>query len=155
MKIVNGDILTPNSNKYRKVLVCHQVNCMRKMGAGLALQIKLKYRNVYLAYLSKCQEIQSGKGGLGDIQVCDVTIESGYSIVNIFGQYYYGRGSMHTDYDALHRAFTTIADNYKGYVVRIPYMMGCGLGGGDWRKVYQLIQDDLVSKGIEVELWKL
>ena len=42
MREVIGDILTPASGE-RAVVVCHQVNCMCVMGAGLAKQVKEKF----------------------------------------------------------------------------------------------------------------
>ena len=84
-----------------------------------------------------------------------------YNIASIFGQEYYGRNGCFTDYDALRRAMEPIrvmATPFPAYpltTVRIPYKMGCGLGGGDWSIVSRIIQEELVDKGIPVEIWRL
>jgi len=44
---------------------------------------------------------------------------------------------------------------YPLTTVRIPYKIGCGLGGGDWSIVSRIIQEELVDKGIPVEIWRL
>ena len=147
---VNGDILTPN-NLDRVVFVCHQVNCKGVMGAGLAKQIKSKHPVVYKAYKEKCD---SGFAHLGDVQFVSRLSMTGYIVANIFGQDGYGREKCHTDYDALRTAFITIAEGAPNDIVRIPYKMGCGLGGGDWDTVLAMIEEILVP-AVDVEIWQL
>lgn len=84
-----------------------------------------------------------------------------YNIASIFGQDQYGRNGCFTDYDALRKAMEPIrvmATPFPAYpltTVRIPYKMGCGLGGGDWSIVLSIIQEELVDRGIPVEIWRL
>lgn len=54
MREVIGDILTPVENPDDLVVVCHQVNCMGVMGAGLAKQVRNRYPGVYRAYKELC-----------------------------------------------------------------------------------------------------
>lgn len=152
MKVINGDILTPNGDKNKIIIVCHQVNCMGVMGAGLALQIKNKFPDVYEQYKSRCKMIKKGIGGLGDVQYCST--KSGYIIANIFSQYNYGYKVCHTDYIALKNAFSYIAYCYPNAAIRIPYRIGCGLAGGDWNIVKKIIEESLIANNIDVEIWK-
>ena len=154
MKIIDGDVLTPNKNPEKSIVVCHQVNCMGVMGAGLAKQIKDQFPGVFQAYKEKCSLIKSNIGGLGDVQFCSVLDEAGYIIANVFGQYYFGRFKRHTDYNALKKAFATIATSHPTSTIRIPYKFGCGLAGGDWNVVSRIIEEELVNKGVDVEIWK-
>lgn len=39
--------------------------------------------------------------------------------------------------------------------VAMPYMIGCGLAGGDWNKVSDIILSVFGNTGISVELWRL
>ena len=156
---ITGDILTPNTSS-EEVVVCHQVNCRGVMGAGLAKQVRQMYPDAYSAYKEKCDEIKRGQGGLGDVQFC-YFLRSRYIIANIFGQDNYGRGrdrygkkTRYTDYAALRRAFAHIAQVYPNDTIRIPYHMGCGLGGGEWTIVLQIIDEALVSNNVHVEIWK-
>ena len=154
MKTINGNILTSNHDENRGILICHQVNCRGVMGAGLAKQIRAKHPGVYNLYRDKCRQIACGIGGLGDVQFCSELASSGYIVANVFGQDRYGRDRRYTDYDALRKAFSHIAMSFPTYTIRIPYLMGCGLAGGDWNIVMNIIRETLVDKGIDVEIWK-
>lgn len=153
IKYKTGDILTPNTTG-REVVVCHQVNCRGVMGAGLAKQVRLMYPGAFAVYKEKCAEIKQGRGGLGDVQFCYYLSQSRYIIANIFGQDGYGRGRQYTDYAALRKAFAHIAHVFPNATIRIPYKMGCGLGGGDWSIVEQIIKETLIANNISVEIWQ-
>ncbi len=153
MREIIGDILTPNIG-HDTVIVCHQVNCRGVMGAGLAKQVKNAFPEVYSAYQLMCQYIDDSKSLLGKVQFCDTSAKSGFIVANIFGQDRYGRDQQYTDYAALATAFRTISRAYPDYTVRIPYRMGCGLAGGNWKVVSQIIYDELECNGISVEIWK-
>ena len=149
LKYINGDILTPAK---KSTIVCHQVNCKGVMGAGLAKQIKFKFPHVFEIYSDACRSCGSDK--LGDIQLVSCLNEAGYIIANIFGQNSYGTDKRHTDYNALRSAFQKLS-SMDSWTIRIPYKMGCGLGGGDWNTVLSIIHEELVDKGCAVEIWKL
>lgn len=153
MNIVCGDILsTPDT---RPTIICHQVNCKGVMGSGLAKQIKDKHPEVYQAYKEKCACIERGIGGLGDVQLVPIlNVSVSHIIANIFGQYDYGRCKRYTDYDALKKAFGVLAKDCGQCVIRLPYGIGCGLGGGNWDIVSKIIVDELIFKGVNVEIWK-
>lgn len=150
---ITGDILTPNKSD-KRVVVCHQVNCRGVMGAGLARQVRQMHPYVYSLYRDKCHQIQSGNGGLGDVQFCSALERGGYVVANIFGQDGYGRDKQYTDYDALRKAFAHIVQTFPCDTIRIPYKMGCGLGGGEWTVVETIINETLVAAGFNVEIWK-
>lgn len=92
---------------------------------------------------------------LGYVQFCSVLADAGYTIANVFGQLAYGTDRCHTDYGALRAGLHTVADFLGGSngTVRIPYKMGCGLGGGDWDTVLGIIRETLGNT--EVEIWRL
>ena len=153
IKYVSGDILTPdNSEKNQGIVVCHQVNCKGVMGAGLAKQVRVKFPGVYRVYKEKCDAF--GSENLGSVQFCSCLCDAGYIIANVFGQDRYGRDKQYTDYNALRKAFRYIAQAFPNDAIRIPYLMGCGLAGGDWNIVLQIINEELVDKGCCVEIWK-
>ena len=156
-----GDILSPNKTGH-DVIVCHQVNCLGVMGAGLAKQMREKFPLMYLAYKRECYSTADKKSLLGEGLTYSVVYNGyEYTIANIFGQEQIGIGRCYTDYGALRKALQTvrcIASPLPGraaWRVRIPYKMGCGLAGGDWNVVRSIIQEELVDKGIIVEVWKL
>lgn len=53
IKIIDGDLFETDAK-----FIVHQVNCMGRMGSGVALQVKEKYPHVYEEYkkllLRKC-----------------------------------------------------------------------------------------------------
>jgi hypothetical protein len=129
--LTEGDLLS-----IQEGIICHQVNCIGVMDAGIAFQIKTKYPIVFTQYKqyidSRCKNI------LGSLQIVRVNKE--LSIANIFGQYDIRRiagGERKTDYNAIDTSFKAL----KVYVsqnaldpdnVYIPEKMGCGLAGGNW-----------------------
>lgn len=157
----DGDIFSPNRTGHECV-VCHQVNCHGVMGAGLAAQIRRMFPEVYDDYRSECEKNVKPSDLLGKVLFFSVN-DNGfdYNIASIFGQDRYGRNGCFTDYNALRRAMEPIrvmATPFPAYpltTVRIPYKMGCGLGGGDWPVVLSIIQEELVGHGIPVEIWRL
>lgn len=157
---MHGDIMSPNRTGH-EVLVCHQVNCMGVMGAGLAKQLRDLFPLMYRSYKMTCDNAKDRRSLLGKTDSCSVNYRGyDYTIVSIFGQERYGRGSCFTDYDALRKAFQTIRGMASPVParaatrVRIPYRMGCGLAGGDWNIVMSIIQEELLDHDIIVEIWK-
>ena len=123
------------------------------MGAGLAKQIRNKYPEVYESYIKYCK----GSGSqplLGCVQT--VICHDNKIIANLFGQYNYGRNKQqYTDYDALKESLEGILSLARLFddSIAIPYGIGCGLAGGDWNTVYEMIED--VFKDYEVTIYKL
>lgn len=140
--IVRGDLLEADAQ-----YICHQVNCQGAMGAGIAKQIADKWPYVKKEYTRYCDAALNRHDLLGRIQM--VAANGGHQnstdpiIVNIFGQEYYGRSGVYTDTSALIRAFRKLNDvlRQKGrrMTVAFPHGFGCGLAGGDWSEVEELI----------------
>lgn len=131
MKIIKGNILHVKDG-----YIFHQVNCLGAMGAGLALQIKQNFPNVFKHYQNLVKQ-ESGNL-LGKTQV--ITVGDSLKIVNVFGQLKIGRNERQTDYDALERAFSSMSEEIRNSdKVYFPYGFGCGLAGGDWDIVSDLI----------------
>ena len=132
---IKGDILTP-ANK--PTIVCHQVNCMGIMGAGLANQIRDTYPSVYQHYHTKCEAEHNDIGMLGKIQLVPLPKDFS-SIANLFGQYRY---AQKTNYDAIRSSLNKLASvmlaTGSQAIVRIPYKMGCGLGSGKWEMITKM-----------------
>lgn len=152
IKIKQGNILTATED-----IICHQVNCMGVMGSGLAKQIKERFQKAYTEYEAFCKANANKEILLGQAQI--VRVQNKF-ICNIFGQLEYGRGRRQTEYKALERAFNKLAVyiNDKGNElynksIAIPYGIGCGLGGGNWSTVYEIIEKQL--KDCNVMIYKL
>ena len=127
MKEIYGNLL-----EIKEGIICHQVNCQGVMGAGIALQIKKKWSQVFEDYLCAYRQQITKKNLLGTVVITQVTPE--LKVASIFGQDYYGASGW-TDYIALHKAAIYLKENYPDTPIYIPYHMGCGLAKGDWSSV--------------------
>ena len=137
-----GDLLESDCN-----IIAHQCNCYCIMGGGIARQIRLKYPEAYQADL---ETIRGDRSKLG-------TFSMGHNgtriIYNLYGQYGYGSG-LQTDYRALEMALRAMRkDIWINYVniwpeVGVPFGMGCGLAGGDWPTVEDIINNIFVDETI-------
>jgi O-acetyl-ADP-ribose deacetylase (regulator of RNase III) len=142
MPIIRGNILDQTHG-----IIGHQVNCQLVMGAGLAKQIRDKYPRAFTQYRDVFAKIKIAKR-LGKAQIVEVVRPTLY-IANLFGQYnFLPRHVKHTDYPALTMALRQLRmwrNNIKGkdFPIYLPFGLGCGLAGGEWRVVEGIIRDVL------------
>lgn len=111
MKIINKDITT-----LKKGVLLQQVNCQNVMGSGVAKAIYLKWPIVKEEY-HKFSQNKNPNDLLGLIQ--EIKINE----------------------DLLIRNIKEIADKYSDKTIVIPYLIGCGLGGGNWDYIFKNIKD--------------
>ena len=133
--------------------ICHQVNCKGVMGAGLAKQIKDKWPQVYYDYRTECiyNPVEELMGGILISRLND-----NVKIVHMFAQNEYGINKRQTDYEAFESCLNKIATSIsnKDYTtIRFPYGIGCGLAGGDWSIIQNLIQKVLGEYNVEFYLF--
>ena len=134
-------------------VICHQVNCQGVMGGGIALQIKNKWPSVYRVYKNFCTDYPV-KDLLGYSATVYSGIDGDYShrVANIFGQEFYGTEKRQTNYGAVAHAFDMLSgQKYSWEKVYVPYLMGCGLAGGDWG-IYSEIIEFYIPDAIIVRL---
>lgn len=125
MEIIQSDITNETSG-----LIIHGVNCMGRMGSGIALAIKTKWPVVYEKYMEHTQ----GKDALGSFQ--PVYISDGLYVGNCWTQEYFGKdgrvyADKHSVFEALVQAFEFCYDHELE--LKSP-QIGCGLGGLDWER---------------------
>ena len=145
--MIDGNIFDCTEN-----IIVHQTNCQGVMGSGIAKQVKERYPEVFNAYYHYCKT-QELKDIFGTALICQV---SDYKyIANIFGQNTFGQG-LQTDYDMLKNALKEVHDFAKenNLSVAIPYKIGCGLGGGDWNTVYDIITE-IFFDDVPYEIYRL
>ena len=146
--ILRGDLFNTKA-KY----ICHQVNCCGKMGSGIAKQVRQKFPEAYSAYMDLCRASDFKKGELlGKAQLCPTV--NGTTIINMFAQGDYGYdGGLYTNYVAFRQCLGEICALVpEGETIAMPYKIGCGLGGGDWDTIRNMIVVELSNKYI-VEFW--
>lgn len=127
MQIINDNILNIEGG-----IICHQVNCKKVAGAGLALQIRNRFPGWYQYYRATLPVL--GHTSLYQINN-DVVIAS------LYAQDEYGTGIRQTDYVAFRACLQVL--KYTSRTIYIPVGIGCGLAGGNWDRVYSIIEDNL------------
>ncbi len=141
IQYVDGDLLDFPS-EINVIATC--CNCQAIFGAGIALQIKNRYPQAYQAdkdYHALC--IEDEKTQLGTYSAA--VLDNGKIIINLYGQDGYGTATRQLNYEAIYRAMETVARNmaknsHKQYALGFPYLMGCGLAGGDFSIVEAMIK---------------
>lgn len=126
--------------------IAHQVNCQGVMGAGVAKALRNKYPELYSQYQEDIR--LNGKEDLLGTSTW-FKAQDGKTIINLFGQLYYGRSGIYTNYNALKTAIIEAVKAIQNDMMKedglqlciaIPYGMGCGLAGGDWNKVTEILE---------------
>lgn len=135
----NGSLLSAP-----ETIKIHQVNCMNRMGSGVALQVKKKYPKAYRKYT----ELFIENNAIDLLGNCQMVSAGDSIIVNMFSQYKYGYDNKrYTDYEAMKRALKQLkwslkfTDYRAQESIAFPYNIGCCRGGGDWNTVLGIITD--------------
>ena len=146
MKHTKGDALKVFEESQSAVLI-HQVNCQGVMGGGIAKQIRDKYPMHYADY-EECISHFGGDEMFGEYFF--TVVNPTRSIVGLFSQFDYGTDTRHTNYAAFTKAICEMIDWLTdGVDIIIPKYIGCGLGGGDWNIIEQILLDVESMYGVE------
>lgn len=144
-KYIKGDI-TETELKY----IAHGVNCQNAMGSGVAKALFTKWPEVKREYHSFNEGwLPTDLVGKVDwIHSDDATLDK--VILNCYTQLNYGYdGARYVNYAAIMMCFEEIAKELEGSIIAIP-KIGCGLAGGNWTFMEQLINDTVADK---IEIW--
>lgn len=136
---VVGDLLQSDCE-----VIAHQANCFSKMYSGIAGQI----RKIYPDAVKADEEFPFKPAlRLGGCSFCDTVGTNGLHkrVYNLYGQYSMGTDKQHTDYKALESALDTMMihlekSGMSNVKIGVPWRMGCGLGGGDWNVVEEILK---------------
>jgi O-acetyl-ADP-ribose deacetylase (regulator of RNase III) len=134
-----------------ELIICQQVNCLGVMGAGLAKQLRDRYPRMYQRYAQLCENHGNQPDFL--LGLVQYTREEDHVIANLFAQLNYGRSKQQTNYDALRKALYSVSCCEQS--IAIPYCIGCGLAGGDWDIVLQMIKEIFNDHVSRVVIYKL
>lgn len=134
---IKGDLINSEID-----IFCHQTNCFKTMGAGIAKQIVNKYPEVKVSD-DNYQTKYGSKQIFGTINC--IKLHDDRICVNMYSQYRYGRDQRQTDYEKFDGCLKRLAKGLKSiskeYKIGFPKGIGCGLAGGEWSKIYSIIQD--------------
>lgn len=138
-------------------IIAHQCNCFCDMKTGIAPKIKHAFPEIYKADLSTKSGSRSKLGNYSK-----AITKNGLIGYNLYGQYDFrgrNKGKVDTNYNALDKSLFNMAKDIlslgkKDIKVGLP-KIGAGLGGGDWNLISNLIENNLINKGIEVIIYVL
>lgn len=115
-------------------IVCQQVNCRNRIGAGVSGAIIKKWPEVEQAYHGAFNGKDPRTEIFGTYQL--VPVSDQLSIANVFSQFYYGNarktGQVYTNMDILTKCIAEICHKNEQKTVYVPDHIGCGLAGGNW-----------------------
>lgn len=124
-------------------IIAHGVNCRDKMGSGVAKALYTKWPNVKDAYHSLTEQRWdlNPEDKLGMAQPVYVLDKF---VVNCFTQLNYGYdGQLYVSYDAVRESMQKTLEfcqMHNENELAIP-KIGCGLAGGDWSVVKEILED--------------
>lgn len=133
-------------------IVGHGVNCQAKMGSGVALAIRNKFKKVYHEYVDLCESYEDRSELLGICQIVDV--DDALYIGNCFTQEFYGNdGKPYADTTAIEESLSGLIcfGEIKQLPVYIP-KIGCGLGGLSWETDVLPIVEKLLEEYPKVDI---
>lgn len=125
-------------------ILVHQANCFHTMGGGIAAVIKEKYPQAYEADL---KTPYGDVSKLGTYSVAKLRVGPYLKyIVNLYSQFNFDSKSRQTDYEHFYSGLLRLKTNLvikhqDSLKIGIPYGVGCGLGGGNWRIIQTMIEE--------------
>jgi O-acetyl-ADP-ribose deacetylase (regulator of RNase III) len=161
VKHIEGNIIDSRAD-----IIFHQVNCQGVMGSGLAKQLREWCPVHYEDYKYFCDTAPAPEALLGEYIFTPYDIENKLYICGIFGQFNYGHdGKCYTSYNAVRRALINVKvmanrNEDRSYRFAVPYKMCCGLAGGNWDIILEILSElfgdtsgDMYD--IALEIWRL
>lgn len=149
IEYVVGDIFDVKDDE--RVLIVHVVNNVGLFGAGFAAEIAERYPVVRTDYMSKFVWANLGDVILRDAQP-NITVASLFAQEGVRSR----ENAQPIRYskldDALYELSEIILESGTDYEVRMP-RIGCGLAGGLWSTVEQIVEIRLASRGIPVTVY--
>lgn len=138
------ETIKANIFSIKEGVIGHQVNCLGKMGKGIALQFKQRYPRTFVKYRELCQHHKYNKLALfGMVQPVWADNSKKLLVLHLFGQFATSEEHRTTNYDALASIARKLRDKQqKGDLgdIYLPHGMGCRLGGGNWKIVSKLFE---------------
>lgn len=138
MDIIEGDLFEAKAD-----VVMHQCNCMCVWGAGVAVKMKEVFPEAYEADKATMPD----KWKFGGTSHAEITRENPMGVrwvYNLYGQVNYGYRMRMTGYPEFEKAFAQalwqLDKKYPDHCeIAIPYLIGCGLAGGDEKIITAII----------------
>lgn len=169
MKEIKGDLIKLALEKNFDVIV-HGCNCFCTMGAGIAPKMAQtfgcdkfwKENKKYSGNIDKLGTLDFEKRLVIDgvaypvvpvaYPVLPGQTDYNLHVVNAYTQYNYG-GNKPLDYEALTLCLRKMNFIFKGKHIGLP-QIGCGLAGGDWNIVKNIIEKEFIDCEVTIVIFK-
>lgn len=152
IKYVEGDATTPVGGGPK--IIVHVCNDIGGWGKGFVVAISKRWKEPEESYRRWYKDGDDTPFALGEIQF--VSVEDDLWIANLIGQRGIRRsgGEPPVRYDAIRSGLRKVAEfaDEQSASVHMP-RIGCGLAGGSWPQIELLIQETLISSGVEVTVY--
>jgi len=157
-------------------VIAHGCNCQCKMGAGLAPQMAEAFgcdefemeNSQYKADINKLGTIDyeefawqrhTNKWLRNWKYILGITDNKRLFVVNAYTQFMYGTNhadgvSKPLDYEALTLCLRKMNHIFKGKHIGLPYVIGCGLAGGNIKTVINIIKKELCNMDVTMVKFK-
>lgn len=139
VRVKTGDLLNATEK-----IIGHQVNCVGAAG-GLAAAVFHKYPDAENDYYQVTDRLQAAGGMV--LALLGTTMltgqqKDGHIIANIFGQLLPGFDYRPADLQSALEMLARFAKS-GGWSVALPWHLSCGICGGDWTEVQQIIEETM------------
>lgn len=171
---INGDLIQL-ARQGEFDVIGHGCNCFCTMGAGIAVAMKntfgcdkynfesIEYKGAY----NKLGVIEGKKFNVSTKSIlpenysgtCTQELKYPLTVLNCYTQFHYGKNHIDgiqnpLNYTALKMCLDKINYYYKGLRIGLP-KIGCGLAGGEWSIVKELIKECLCDCDVIIVNYKL
>lgn len=140
-----GDATLPIETEAENRLIVHCCNTLGAWGAGFVVPLGNRYPLAKEEYKKFINE-NKGKSILGEVN--EVPVGKHLYIENLMGQSFLRKkpnGEIPCNYIAIETGFLNIIKKHKeNFSVHMP-RIGCGLAGGDWKTIENIIQRTFVD----------
>jgi len=142
MNYVEGDLIALALEGDFDVIV-HGCNCFCTMEAGIALAIQKEFPEAYAADLVTAKGDHHKLGTFSHTSVLrddhEITIINGYT------QFHFQGEGILVDYEAVRSLFKQIRLQFHGKRIAYP-KIGAGLAGGNWKRIAEIINEELAGE---------
>lgn len=145
LNYIKGDLIKIAKNGEFDV-ICHGCNCFITMGGGIAKFIKRAFPEAYEADKKTKYGDASKLGTITVAETDDVTIINGYI------QHDYKGADVLVEYSAVREVMKEIKRKFSGKKIGMP-LIGCGLAGGNWQVVENIIKDELGNEDVTIVIF--
>lgn len=138
------ELLRPDGTK----IITHICNDVCAWGAGFVMAVSRRFPQAKSRYMYAARHGM----GLGAVVFVDPQ-HCGIMVANMIAQHGIGRGKRRVRYGPLRTCLKRVATFAQAYLPDVSIHMpriGCGLGGGTWEVIGQIVEEELADLDVLV-----